>query len=253
MTAPVQRPATPEGLLLWIMHRFSEVFAQHAILKGGMALRLYDCPRSTTDIDYVFVPFTSKNDIVKDVRRTLNELEGASIELELHSKMLRATITLDDARIQVEAIVAAKCASEAVGTGTFASTLGSPSQVVRVMSASIALSNKLAAWNERRLHRDLYDVYFLRSRMHATIDRGVLVQRLSKIESRRPELRKKKSMSTQEFAGELRASAAALDPKEVASELRPLLPESELAGLLPRLKSAMVHVAEVLESPPKSH
>ncbi len=92
MTAPIERPATTEKLLLWIMHRFSEVFAQHAILKGGMALRLFDCPRSTTDIDYVFVPFTSKNDIVADVRRTLNELEDARIDLELHSKMLRATI-----------------------------------------------------------------------------------------------------------------------------------------------------------------
>lgn len=251
MTAPIERPATTEKLLLWIMHRFSEVFAQHAILKGGMALRLFDCPRSTTDIDYVFVPFTSKNDIVADVRRTLNELEDARIDLELHSKMLRATIALDEASVQVEANVAKHCPSEAVGTGAFSSSLGSPSQVVRVMSPAVALSHKLAAWNERRLHRDLYDVYFLATRMHASFDREVLSERLARIESRRPELRKKKSMDAQEFARELRAAAAELDPREVSNELGPLLPGSELAGLVPRLQSAMVRVAEALEIAPK--
>jgi len=42
MTARLDRPANQEGLFLWVMHRFSEVFEEHAILKGGMALRLLD-------------------------------------------------------------------------------------------------------------------------------------------------------------------------------------------------------------------
>jgi hypothetical protein len=63
MTVPLQRPATVDGLFLWVMHRFAEVFEEHAVLKGGIALRLLDCPRSTTDIDYVFVPFRSKTGI----------------------------------------------------------------------------------------------------------------------------------------------------------------------------------------------
>jgi hypothetical protein len=52
MTARLDRPATQDGLFLWVMHRFSEVFEKHAVLKGGMALRLLDCPRRTMDIDY---------------------------------------------------------------------------------------------------------------------------------------------------------------------------------------------------------
>lgn len=250
MTAPIRRPATAEGLMLWIMHRFGEVFAQHAILRGGMALRLYDCPRSTTDIDYVFVPFASKNDIATDIRRTLRELANAVVEVRLHSKMLRATVALDDARVQVEASVATVCASEPMGTGSFAASLGQPSQIVRVMSPGLALAHKLAAWNERRLHRDLYDVYFLRTRAGAALDRATLVERLANVESRLPALRKTKSMTRDELAHELRSAADSLDRATVEAELRPLLPEPELAGLVPRLRAAMIGVAEQLQVAP---
>jgi len=42
MTARLDRPATRDGLFLWVMHRFAEIFENHAVLKGGMALRLVD-------------------------------------------------------------------------------------------------------------------------------------------------------------------------------------------------------------------
>lgn len=247
MTAPIRRPATAEGLLLWIMHRFGEVFAQHAVLKGGMALRLYDCPRSTTDIDYVFVPFDSKSDIIDDVRRTLGELEDADVEIQAHSKMLRAAVTLEDAHVQVEASVAASCRSEPMGTGSFAASQGQLSQVVRVISPSLALALKLAAWNERRLHRDLFDVYFMRTRIGAEVDRAALVERLSRIESRIPALRRTRSMTLDEFARVLHSAAESLERASVEAELGPLLPEVELAGLVPRLRAALIHVVETLQ------
>jgi len=53
----LQRPATAQGLFVWVLHRFAEVFEEHAVVKGGIALALHDCPRSTTDIDYVFMPY----------------------------------------------------------------------------------------------------------------------------------------------------------------------------------------------------
>jgi hypothetical protein len=246
MTAPLRRPATADGLLLWIMHRFSEVFAQHAVLKGGMALRLLDCPRSTTDIDYVFVPFESKKDVAADVQRTLEELEGARVGIELHSKMLRATVAVDGARVQVEVDVARKCASEPMATAALATSLGQPSQVVRVLRASHALAHKLAAWNERRLHRDLFDLHFLRTRVGADVDVEVLSTRLGRIESRLPARRKVRSMTLPEFAWELRTAAESLDRAEIEAELAPLLPRAELAGLTPRLRAAMTGIAEQL-------
>jgi predicted nucleotidyltransferase component of viral defense system len=212
-------------------------------------LRLYDCPRSTTDIDYCFAPVKSKRDLVDEVRRVLEELEGVVIDIQVHSKVLRATVELDGTRIQVEANVAAECRSEPMATAGFARSLGQPSQVVRVMSPDLALSHKLAAWNERRLHRDLYDIYFLYSRTGASPDVGTLTSRLAEIDSRLPDLRTVRSMTIGEFAAELRRSAAALDEAGLQSELGALLPENERAGLLPRIRSAMVGVAERFDMP----
>ncbi|MEQ9501632.1 MAG: hypothetical protein RIT81_32475 [Deltaproteobacteria bacterium] len=38
---------TRDELFLFVMHRFSEVFEQHAVPKGGMALRLLDSTRAS--------------------------------------------------------------------------------------------------------------------------------------------------------------------------------------------------------------
>lgn len=247
MSIPIERPATAERLFLWVMYRFAEVFGHRAILKGGMALRLYDSPRSTTDIDYVFVPFHSKRDIEADVKRTLAELDGATVDVDVRSKMLRATVEMDGARIQVEANVALECASQPMATGGFARSLGQPSHVVRVMSPGLALAHKLAAWNERRLYRDLFDVYFLSSRAGARPDMEVLKARLAKIESRLPALRKVSSMTTADFAAELRRAVADLSEADMQGELGAILPGTELAGLLPRIRSALVSIAELLE------
>lgn len=56
---------------------------------------------------------------------------------------------------------------------------GQPSRIVRVMALDYALAHKLAAWNERRLLRDLYDGYFLAGRLGETPVREVLDQRLA--------------------------------------------------------------------------
>jgi hypothetical protein len=77
----LRRPATAEGLFLAVMHAFAARFDQHAILKGGIALRLLESPRATTDIDYVFVPFQSKREIKADVEAALRGIDGAAVEV----------------------------------------------------------------------------------------------------------------------------------------------------------------------------
>lgn len=247
MSAPPRRPTTPEALFLWVMHRFAEVFEDHAILKGGMELRLLDSPRSTTDIDYVFVPFRSKKDVLEPITAVLEELTDADVNIQLHSKMLRATIRLDSAAIQVEVNVADSCRSVPMATGGFATALGRPSQVVRVMALDCALANKLAAWNERRLLRDLYDVYFLAARLGERPDMDVLDSRLAAVESRLPALASRRSMSRQELGQELSAAASALSAEAIGEELGPLLAPEELAGLAPRIRAAVTGLAEALD------
>jgi predicted nucleotidyltransferase component of viral defense system len=247
MSTGPTRPATREGLLLWVMHRFAQAFGEHAIIKGGMALRLLDSPRSTNDIDYVFVPYESKKDIVPKICEILRDLEDADIKINLHSTMLRADIRLDSAAVQVEASVDISCDATPIATGGFAREQDQPSQIVRIMRLDTALAQKLAAWNERRLARDLYDCYFLARRLGEKPNLTVLKKRLSEIRSQLPKLRRKRKMSIPEFAEELRQEAENLTQKRLADELGGLLPHEEMAGLAPRIKAALNTVAEQIE------
>ena len=242
----LRRPARPEGLFVWVMHCFASRFDQHAILKGGMALRLLDSPRSTTDIDYVFVPYTSKREIAGEVEAALGELEDAHVEIALHSKMMRATVQVDDARIQIEINVATRCAAVPMATGSFARSQGQPSQIVAVMQFDTALSEKLAAWNERRLLRDVYDCYFLAHRLGARIHFETLDHRLSKVESRLPALRTRKRMTRIDLARELGSFVDGLTAESVESELAPVLPPEEVAGLVPRIRATVSRLVEEL-------
>lgn len=246
MSHSIERPATADGLFLWVMHRFSERFEHEAILKGGMALRLFECPRSTTDIDYVFSPRSSKKEIEGAVREVLEEIEDATVKVTMHSKMLRAIVELDRTSIQVEVSVAEACPSEAMATAAFAREVGQVSQVVRVQARDAALAHKLAAWNERRLLRDLYDIYFLVSRVGAHPDPSELAARLARVQSQLPHLKAVRSMTTADLAEQLSAAAMSLTQADLEAELEALLPADELAGLDARIRSVLVRLAEKL-------
>ncbi len=246
MTAKLKRPATQNGLFLWVMHRFAEEFEEHAIIKGGMALRLLDSPRNTMDIDYLFVPFSSKNEIADQVERVLNEIEDAVITVHLNSKVLCAELRVDGVAIQVEANVAAECASVPMATGGFARSEGHPSQIVRVMDFAHALAHKISAWNERRLLRDLYDCYFLVSHAGALPDLDILDHRLKKFQSRLPHLRKRGSMSRPYLVEELQKAVIDLSDQDLESELVGLLPPEELAGLAIRIRTAVSRITACL-------
>jgi predicted nucleotidyltransferase component of viral defense system len=246
MTAHLDRPATQDELFLWIMHRFAEVFEEHAVIKGGMVLRLLDSPRHTVAIDYVFVPFSSKKEIVNRIDKVLHEIEGAVIKIELHSKMLRADLRVDDTAIVIEANVATECEAIPMATGGFARSVGHPSQIVRIMSPSVSLAHKIAAWNERRLLRDLYDCYFLASRAGASPNLDVLDLRLAKMQSRLPGLKKLHSMTRSRLADELLQATTHLSDSDLEHELAGILPPEELAGLAIRIRVSVERITTLL-------
>jgi len=248
MTTLLDRPATRDALFLWIMHRFAEVFEGQAVLKGGMALRLMECPRQTVDIDYVFVPFTSTKEITDRLRGILDEVDGAEVEIGLHSKMLRAELRVDEIAVVIEINVAERCPSIPMSTGGYARSSGHPARVVRIMSPPVAMAHKLAAWNERRLLRDLYDCAFLFTRAGVVPDHEILDARLSKIESRLPGLRRRRTMSRAELAAELREAVAAVTDADYQRELSGIVPPDELAGLALRTRVSILKVVDHLES-----
>ncbi|MCB9654719.1 MAG: nucleotidyl transferase AbiEii/AbiGii toxin family protein [Deltaproteobacteria bacterium] len=239
---------TNDELFAWVMHRFSEVFEDHAILKGGMALRLLDSPRSTVDIDYVFVPFESKKDIAAKIESVLRALDGAVVKVSVHSTMVRAELRHGVGAILVEASVMMSCSSIAMATAALARTVGRPSQIVRIMEPAVALAHKIAAWNERRLLRDLYDAYFFLARAKVTLHVPTLDARLGNVQSRLPALRRTKTMTRDAFADALASAIESLNDERIRNELGPLLPPEELAGLAERMKVALSRLEENLRS-----
>jgi chromosome condensin MukBEF MukE localization factor len=107
-----------------------------------------------------------------------------------------------------------------------------------------ALSHKLAAWNERRLWRDVHDLWFLHSQLGTALDLAVLDQRLLEV---RPKRGKPFSMSRQELAEQLRTAARSIDRGGIVEELGDTLPPSDLEGVELRLAATMARLATVLD------
>ena len=188
-----------EKLMLTVMNLFADRFRAHAILKGGMELRLVDCPRYTNDIDYVFVPYTSKNDIKDIVANTLKEIRNAAVSVSVHSTCIRYRIERNKTGIQIEINVAEECQSEPLSTGSLALKENMPPRVIRGMRFDIALAHKLAAWNERELVRDLYDASFMSNTFGTNPDVETLRKRLMHITYRQKTKNRPRSMTMAEF------------------------------------------------------
>lgn len=163
-----------EKLLFEIIDCFQKHFGKRAILRGGMVLRILGCERFTNDADYTFVPYKSKNEIVDDVLASLQTLPGVSLEHSMNSKCLRVKIRRDPVAVQVEIKVAKEETVMVLSNKRLADEMGMPARLLPVVDLSIALADKLAAWNERRLPRDLYDIHFF-LRMGVRVSAGLKV------------------------------------------------------------------------------
>jgi predicted nucleotidyltransferase component of viral defense system len=227
------------------MTMLADKFGSHAILKGGMQLRLVDCPRFTNDLDYVFIPFSSKKEILARILDVLRAGGECNVTSTINSKCIRYRVAQGALEIQVEVNVALACESQALSTASFARAHNLQGRIIRVMNFKSALAHKLAAWNERNLCRDLYDIYYLAVILHTTPDRQVLGQRLLQVESRKKGL-KKTVMSMDDFITKLETAAATLTQKMVDNELRDYMPPQELPGLNLKIKGGIQRVIDCL-------
>jgi predicted nucleotidyltransferase component of viral defense system len=237
-----------EHLLVFIMDRIAERLTTHAVLKGGMALRLTNSPRSTNDLDYVFVPFKSKSDIVELVLDCLKDIPGITCSYLLNSKCLRINIsTEDNIMVQVEANVMLECISSTLSNQVLAQKYGLAPRAVKVMSFEVALANKLAAWCERRLVRDIFDIYYLSTVLSKIPDSKVLANRLIKLNYARNVKDKKKNLTYQELAAELEEYVANLSMEQIEGELGPYFPSGTLVGLDNTIKIGILRIINWLK------
>lgn len=237
-----------ESLFAWLISRIADEFEDHAILKGGMSLRLLDCPRSTNDIDYTFVPYSSKKEIVPGLEKILREIPNSKIERSMSSKSVNFSVSVGDVKVQVEGNVSPSCKSIAMSTNSLARPVGQLGRIVRIMSLDVALSHKLAAWNERRLLRDLYDAYFIYRVIGEKPDKETLLLRLAKVESRIPKFKMIKRMDLGSFIDEFDKYVSEIDDAMVKRELAPLLAKEEIAGLSIKLRSSLNSLSGLLRT-----
>ena len=236
-----------EGLMMAVINHLSEAFGAHAILKGGMCLRLLDCPRFTNDLDYVFIPYKSKGTVAPDIIRVLNAMPDVEVSHSLNSKCLRCRLRRDDVLLQVEVQVAEKCPSTDLSTVSLAHVYGAQPRIIRVMNFETALAHKVAAWNERRLMRDLYDIHYLFTIMGTMPAMDILLQRLQTVQSRRNRNRSV-NMSLSELIAEIEREAAGLNQRQIDQELRDVLGHEDRVGLDLKLRISMHRLCEHLKT-----
>lgn len=242
-----------EQLMAEILDLFAQRFDKHAVLRGGMVLRMLGCERLTNDLDYIFVPYRSKKEITKDILAVLQSLPGVELEHSLNSKCLRVMIRRQNTAVQVEAKTAMQIEAEPISTSSISRSFNLPPRIIRVVSYPVALSDKMAAWNERRLMRDLYDISFF-LQMGVVPDFQTLNQRLSK-----PDFSKQVDQSLQfngktisDFFSFISLHANRLSDNEIARELKDYLPPEELTGISMRIRAALVKLTEFHASVPES-
>lgn len=235
----IPQPLTIESFMIWWMHRISEEFGPRALLKGGMELALMDSPRYTNDLDYLIMGYKSKNEIEPILKRIASEIPEGKVLISKHSKTLRLTVHRNEVALQIEVSVGDTCKSQVMTTLSLAQKTNILPKTISVMALDVAFSHKLAAWNERRLVRDLYDCYFFHHVQDTMPDVEILAQRLNKIESRIPKLKNLKAMNLAEFLIEFEKEIKRLSQDRLDQELSGLLPQLHLINLAERIKTSM--------------
>jgi len=235
---------TVEALMIFLINTFSEKFPQSAILKGGMCLRLLDCPRLTNDIDYVFIPYSSKKEILKSVLSVLDAIDGLTYEYSMNSKCLRIHVKYGELATQIEANVANECSVTSVSTVGLARQFGLLGRIVQIMSYDVAMANKLAAWNERLLVRDLFDLYFYYVMVQAMPNVKILEKRLQKVAST-PRNKNPKQMTLEQLVSKLRDTLSSLSSEDML-ELADYLPRAERQGLETKIRVHLLQFCDRL-------
>jgi len=232
-----------EALLAWIVDFFADNFGNSAILKGGMSLRLMHSPRYTNDVDYIFVPFDSKKDVKSLVEGALSQVSGLHFSSSMNSKALRIVVDYGGQSAQIEINTEMECPSIPMSSSLLGTAYGHPARIVRVMEPGVSFAHKVAAWNERELMRDLYDVYQYESLFKATLRMDILLTRLKKARSYRNVVAAK---NIEDLVKKMRLCANNLTEGSFG-ELAPLLDSNELAGLSYRIRPSLLALCEKME------
>jgi hypothetical protein len=171
-------------------------------------------------------------------------MPACTVSVSVNSKGMRFLVERGKISVQVEVSVAMECPSQEISTSSLARANNLPPCIIRAMRLDAALAHKLAAWNERGLMRDLYDIYFLAVVLGAKPDVVILKARLSKVERRgKPMVQK---MTVDDLKSRFEETAKGLTSAVIGNELRDYFTPAEFPGLDRKLHSGILRVIESL-------
>lgn len=150
-------------------------------------------------------------------------------------------LSTEAATIQIEAKTAMDVLTSTVSSRLFSLAYNLPPRLIHVVDMSVALADKLAAWNERRLIRDLYDIWFF-LQMQVQPDLHTLARRLRKpVYSRLVDPRDYfMGDSPADFFDFIRAKSGDLTDLDFTNALSDYLPAHELIGMGTLVRAALV-------------
>lgn len=166
----------------------------------------------------------------------LSQLSESPLSISYHSSILQVTATINGVSIIIEGSTSEAFEPVVISTAPLAMRLQQQPCLISIMPNDMSLSHKLAAWLERRLTRDLYDIYILYERFEATPDLDILDKRLLNIHYLKGIKPRPKIKSTQEFLAFLKEQVQSIKPELIEAQLQGLIDDRELEGIGTHIK-----------------
>ena len=217
--------------LLTAIHAIAERFGPSAVVKGGMALRLQGIPRSTMDVDFCFQPYRHKTPFTEELVLLMQDLCEGDLSVHSDSKKLRIAGRLEGADIVVEASPHEAFEPDTLPTHVLARAVNLQPCVVSIMPNPMAFAHKLGTWLDRRLSRDLYDIYVFYDVLRSAPDAKILLNRI-----RHPNyahgVKPQPHLDTiQAFLDFLRSECSKVGAAQIEEDLMGVVDERERAGI----------------------
>lgn len=240
---------TPEELLTRVMNQLAETFRDRLILKGGMLLRLYNSPRFTRDVDFVFLSTESKKKLRDDLLQALRrmpEIRIVGVEVNSRGIFIDVADAEETQKVLIEVNVAASThlPAEPLSSANLSQKYSLGGRVISTMALPEAFAHKIAATLERDTVRDIYDLSQFEA-MGLVVDLATLKHHLSQLSVQRG---KPRAVDFQEAARMLRKRLDRLDQERIAAELFPILPAEYRPGVLGIIRASVGRIIQRLES-----
>lgn len=238
-----------EELLVRIMHALGDKFRKHLVLKGGMLLRLLNCPRSTQDVDYIWVSTESRKILAKQIEEVLSAMPEIVLDaIALNSRGVFIDVASREnpeirGKIEVTSQKSLNLPSEGISTTVLANQFALTGRIISAIALPEAFAHKIAATIEREVARDLYDLSQFEPLCN--FDIPTLRGRLGKIEINRA---KPKAISFQDAAKLLKNKMDTITEDSLERELAPLLPPHQRKGLSPIIRATIARIATQVEA-----